>query len=471
MDTGNSLAVKEVDALLTAVGRISHQTENLEFLKFEFLGMITRDIPNLQVMQHGSYNPLKARDDVVEMLGRHLRSCAAIDRLLRDPNFFYLGEHYVREFMAPALRTAACHAALVFALSILAVKLETKSFTSEGNIMLLRMLGEQLQTPYATIDERDKIYGLTMDFAFNWKQENLTKKKVRINFALSAAKGGFAAALIRVVSAPLRPGLSRQDKLDFECSRNEWGHCLVLIISVLINEVPASQSAHLLDQIESEVLAASPWIWKELERYGCEWERSNENAFCFSPYIIQTLCIISFKIHALAKAAGMESALPKMAKRIVDDPILGNPLGRRFVANFNAAGEVGRDKPYYASYCIDSFDQFIGSNFRRLHRRKSYVPPTAFKERAEELDGLTNETRANPSSAPEHSTSSAPSGKLPKKSTSCGHCGISAAVLDKKLLLCSGCKLQRYCSAQCQKDDWKMHKKACKEAQKQAEAE
>ena len=52
----NSLAVREVDTLLTTAGRISHQSEYLEFVKFGFLGVIRRDIPNLQAMQDSSIN-------------------------------------------------------------------------------------------------------------------------------------------------------------------------------------------------------------------------------------------------------------------------------------------------------------------------------------------------------------------------------------------------------------------------------
>ena len=33
---------------------------------------------------------------------------------------------------------------------------------------------------------------------------------------------------------------------------------------------------------------------------------------------------------------------------------------------------------------------------------------------------------------------------------------------NNKPKLCSGCKLVRYCSAKCQKADWKEHKRACK---------
>jgi len=42
----------------------------------------------------------------------------------------------------------------------------------------------------------------------------------------------------------------------------------------------------------------------------------------------------------------------------------------------------------------------------------------------------------------------------------CAYCGQTAT----KLLLCSGCKAVRYCSAEHQKDDWKKHRAQCKKA-------
>ena len=457
---------------------------------------------------------MKARDHVVEMLERHRNSCGAINAVLRDAKFSYFGEHYVREFMAPALRTAACHEALEHGLIMLLAKLDPKRCTSEGNIMLLRMLGEQLQAPYATIDDRDKIYAFIMGFAFNSKPENLKNKKIRVDFAILSAKSGFIAALIRVVSAPLRPGLSQEDKVDFEYSRNEWAHWLAVLLSILISEVPESQSAPLLDQIESEVIAASPWIWKELERYGCEWVNIDEESLCCAAYLIQTLCIISSKVYASAKEAGIELAFNNIAKRMAHNPAMLQSLQERFKNTFQAAAlytSPGNSslKPNMTNVFIEANPPLVNSNTRRRARRKLLFPETAFDDLAELDDCIfgsletsqqasqqaqqrsstapaaragassssfskmaTKEETNNSASETKPSSSSVPSVKLPgKKSTSCGHCGISAAVLDKKLLLCSGCKLQRYCSAQCQKDDWKMHKKACKEAQKQAEAE
>src|SRR6056300_1851030 len=45
--------------------------------------------------------------------------------------------------------------------------------------------------------------------------------------------------------------------------------------------------------------------------------------------------------------------------------------------------------------------------------------------------------------------------------TCCASCG-KAAVDNVKLLLCTACKLVRYCSVDCQKNHRPQHKKACK---------
>jgi len=42
----------------------------------------------------------------------------------------------------------------------------------------------------------------------------------------------------------------------------------------------------------------------------------------------------------------------------------------------------------------------------------------------------------------------------------CGKCGKEAENMKK----CSACKMIRYCSPECQKGDWKAHKKSCKKA-------
>jgi len=45
----------------------------------------------------------------------------------------------------------------------------------------------------------------------------------------------------------------------------------------------------------------------------------------------------------------------------------------------------------------------------------------------------------------------------------CLYCEVSQS--EKSLFICSGCKSARYCSADCQKKDWKNHKSGCKTAQ------
>lgn len=44
----------------------------------------------------------------------------------------------------------------------------------------------------------------------------------------------------------------------------------------------------------------------------------------------------------------------------------------------------------------------------------------------------------------------------------CSSCGKSSAALPHPLLVCGGCKKARYCSKDCQKQDWKIHKALCK---------
>lgn len=46
---------------------------------------------------------------------------------------------------------------------------------------------------------------------------------------------------------------------------------------------------------------------------------------------------------------------------------------------------------------------------------------------------------------------------------SCDHCGEpeSKDPEAKKLLRCGKCKTEKYCDKQCQKNDWKIHKKHC----------
>ncbi|KAF2165433.1 hypothetical protein M409DRAFT_55829 [Zasmidium cellare ATCC 36951] len=46
----------------------------------------------------------------------------------------------------------------------------------------------------------------------------------------------------------------------------------------------------------------------------------------------------------------------------------------------------------------------------------------------------------------------------------CDACGAKTAKDGEPLLECSKCKVRKYCSRQCQKDDWKTHKTVCKVA-------
>ena len=59
-------------------------------------------------------------------------------------------------------------------------------------------------------------------------------------------------------------------------------------------------------------------------------------------------------------------------------------------------------------------------------------------------------------------------GLLPRPSEAnlgkiCFHCGTSEEDVGRKIMSCSRCKSIYYCSRQCQKDDWKRHKKECKD--------
>lgn len=47
----------------------------------------------------------------------------------------------------------------------------------------------------------------------------------------------------------------------------------------------------------------------------------------------------------------------------------------------------------------------------------------------------------------------------------CATCRHGNLIHGKKLLACSQCKKARYCDQQCQREDWKAHKKVCKELQ------
>jgi len=50
-----------------------------------------------------------------------------------------------------------------------------------------------------------------------------------------------------------------------------------------------------------------------------------------------------------------------------------------------------------------------------------------------------------------------------KISTVCCFCMISRS--EKRLSACGGCKTAQYCSSECQKKDWKVHKTPCKQVQ------
>ncbi len=46
----------------------------------------------------------------------------------------------------------------------------------------------------------------------------------------------------------------------------------------------------------------------------------------------------------------------------------------------------------------------------------------------------------------------------------CEGCGLTERALGTKLFTCSGCRSVKYCSRDCQKDDWKKHKSMCKKS-------
>ena len=53
----------------------------------------------------------------------------------------------------------------------------------------------------------------------------------------------------------------------------------------------------------------------------------------------------------------------------------------------------------------------------------------------------------------------------------CAHCGKEEEVGGAPLKACARCKVQKYCSKECQKADWKQHKKSCVAPEAEAEAE
>ncbi|KAH7359816.1 hypothetical protein BKA66DRAFT_223995 [Pyrenochaeta sp. MPI-SDFR-AT-0127] len=52
-------------------------------------------------------------------------------------------------------------------------------------------------------------------------------------------------------------------------------------------------------------------------------------------------------------------------------------------------------------------------------------------------------------------------GKPARKAGECANCGRSSNP-ERKFAACAKCKISRYCSQDCQKVDWKTHKKSCK---------
>ncbi|KAF2213895.1 hypothetical protein CERZMDRAFT_95923 [Cercospora zeae-maydis SCOH1-5] len=77
---------------------------------------------------------------------------------------------------------------------------------------------------------------------------------------------------------------------------------------------------------------------------------------------------------------------------------------------------------------------------------KADAQPELFRERAEQLMALCAKEDAK---APKHGDEV------------CGNCGAETRADGSPLLTCGKCKKRRYCSTDCQKKEWKSHKKVC----------
>lgn len=82
---------------------------------------------------------------------------------------------------------------------------------------------------------------------------------------------------------------------------------------------------------------------------------------------------------------------------------------------------------------------------------------------AEYIETLSCDGYSKKTSSP--SKTSTPSAKKQEwPDDVCGGCGAKQRRDGEELDECSKCHKRRYCSRQCQKDDWKTHKTVCKVA-------
>jgi hypothetical protein len=97
---------------------------------------------------------------------------------------------------------------------------------------------------------------------------------------------------------------------------------------------------------------------------------------------------------------------------------------------------------------------------RMKHRAKEYV--NSYVEQKDTVKKLIDEAK----SASETDTARAVRRAEVLAVLPCAFvgCSIFASPEGKNYRMCSGCKIVRYCCAQCQKNDWKVHKVACKAA-------